>query len=93
MRLIRFLGGLLFSLLKQLKAVGIGLAKELFQIVRGLIVFVPMVIVGLMMFMFFQERLSMEQADIFGQIILAFCMGALTGFILRKRVEKFWESN
>lgn len=90
MRLLRFLGGLLLALLRFLRGLIVGIITELLQMIRALIVFVPMLIVGLMMFMFFQESLSMEQADIFGQIIIAFLMGALTGFILRGRVNRFW---
>lgn len=72
---------------------GPSLAQELLPLARELLVFVPMLVLALMVFMFFQVNLSMAQADVMGLVIVTFVCGWATGMILRGRDDAFWKKD
>lgn len=93
MRLLRFFGREVWTTLGFLLEVVRTIAQELFQLARGLLVFAPMLAVGLMIFMFFQVNLTLEQMDVFGLLIVAFVGGWATGMIMRGKVDGFWKKD
>ncbi len=93
MKVLKFLGGLVTAIFSILLSIVRAIAQELFQLARGLLVFVPMLGLGLMVFMFFQTSLTMEQADVMGQILLAFICGWATGMIVRGKADAFWKKD
>ncbi len=95
MRFLRFLGRSLKTILIEIPSflfrVVLGLARELLAIARVAVVFVPMALLLLFVFMFFQESLSLEQADTLGFLIGIFVLGNISGILFHRRVERFWQ--
>jgi hypothetical protein len=93
MSIVRFLGRVISAIVGFLISLVVGIAKELFQIAKGLVILVPLLIFDLMLFMFFQESLSMEQADVVGIALVSLIIGWVFGMMTSPRVVRFWKKD
>lgn len=91
MRFLRFVGRVLWGILTFFVGILKALAHEILPLAQFLLVFLPMSIFLLMLFMFFQVSIDMEQVDFFTSNLGSFSLGVATCYVVNRAVVKFWK--
>lgn len=79
--------------MKILWQLSVDIVQELINLTVGLLIFLPMLVVWLLVFMFFQQTMTLEQGDTLMLVAAGMFAGWLTGMLSKSKVESFWKKN